>query len=261
TVRGNRNWMAAREGTLASEALGDLKPLLPVCTPGASDSASFDEVLELLHLSGRSLPHAVLMMIPEAWENHAEMDPARRAFYQYHANLMEPWDGPACLTFTDGTLIGAVLDRNGLRPGRFWVTEDGLVVLASEAGVLDLDPATIVRKGRLEPGRMFLVDTDQGRIVEDDEVKSQLASQRPYGEWIEGNTITLDSLPEREHVAHSPASVQRRQRAFGYTTEELKVILTPMANQGAEPLGAMGSDTPIAVLSSRPRLLFDYFTQ
>ncbi|MFD6178608.1 MULTISPECIES: glutamate synthase large subunit [unclassified Isoptericola] len=261
TVRGNRNWMAARESTMASEALGDLAPLLPVCTEGSSDSASFDEVLELLHLSGRSLPHAVLMMIPEAWENHAEMDPARRAFYQYHANLMEPWDGPACLTFTDGTLIGAVLDRNGLRPGRYWVTEDGLVVLASEAGVLDLDPATIVRKGRLEPGRMFLVDTAQGRIVEDDELKSQLASQRPYAEWVADNTITLDSLPEREHVAHSPASVQRRQRAFGYTTEELKIILTPMADTGAEPLGAMGSDTPIAVLSSRPRLLFDYFTQ
>ena len=261
TVRGNRNWMAAREGTLASELLGDLKPLLPICTDGASDSASFDEVLELLHLSGRSLPHSVLMMIPEAWENHAEMDPARRAFYQYHANLIEPWDGPACLTFTDGTLIGAVLDRNGLRPGRYWVTEDGLVVLASEAGVLDIDPATVVRKGRLEPGRMFLVDTDQGRIVEDDEVKSQLAAQHPYAQWVAEHTITLDSLPEREHVAHSPASVQRRQRAFGYTAEELKVILTPMAGTGAEPLGAMGSDTPVAVLSKRPRLLFDYFTQ
>jgi glutamate synthase (NADPH/NADH) large chain len=261
TVKGNRNWMAAREGTLASDVLGDLAPLLPVCSEGSSDSASFDEVLELLHLSGRSLPHSVLMMIPEAWENHAEMDPARRAFYQYHANLIEPWDGPACLTFTDGTLIGAVLDRNGLRPGRYWVTEDGLVVLGSEAGVLDIDPATVVRKGRLEPGRMFLVDTAQGRIVEDDEVKSQLAAQRPYAEWIEQNSIALESLPEREHVAHSPASVQRRQRAFGYTSEELKVILTPMANTGAEPLGAMGSDTPVAVLSSRPRLLFDYFTQ
>jgi len=261
TVRGNRNWMAAREGALASDALGDLTPLLPVCTEGSSDSASFDEVLELLHLAGRSLPHAVLMMVPEAWENHAEMNGARRAFYEYHANLIEPWDGPACLTFTDGTVIGAVLDRNGLRPGRYWVTEDGLVVLASEAGVLDLDPATIVRKGRLEPGRMFLVDTGQGRIVEDDEVKAQLAAQRPYARWIAENSISLESLPEREHVAHSPASVQRRQRAFGYTSEELKIILSPMANAGAEPLGAMGSDTPIAVLSSRPRLLFDYFTQ
>ncbi|GAB2473706.1 glutamate synthase large subunit [Xylanimonas ulmi] len=261
TVRGNRNWMAAREGTLASEALGDLAPLLPVCTDGASDSASFDEVLELLHLSGRTLPHAVLMMVPEAWENHAEMEPARRAFYEYHANLMEPWDGPAALTFTDGTLIGAVLDRNGLRPGRFWVTQDGLVVLASESGVLDIDPATVVRKGRLEPGRMFLVDTGAGRIVEDDEVKAQLAGQQPYQRWIDDNKITLASLPEREHVAHSPASVQRRQRTFGYTEEELRVILTPIANTGAEPLGAMGTDTPIAVLSSRPRLLFDYFTQ
>ncbi len=261
TVRGNRNWMAAREGTLSSELLGDLSPLLPICTPGASDSASFDEVLELLHLGGRSLPHAVLMMVPEAWENHAEMDPARRAFYEYHANLIEPWDGPAALTFTDGTLIGAVLDRNGLRPGRFWVTQDGLVVLASESGVLDLDPATVVRKGRLEPGRMFLVDTGAGRIVEDDEVKGQLAAQRPYQQWIDEYEITLESLPEREHVAHSPASVQRRQRTFGYTEEELKLILTPAGATGYEALGSMGTDTPIAVLSARPRLLFDYFTQ
>lgn len=261
TVRGNRNWMAARQGMLASDVLGDLSALMPVCSPGASDSASFDEVLELLHLAGRSLPHAVLMMVPEAWENSAEIDPALRAFYEYHAALIEPWDGPACLTFTDGTLIGAVLDRNGLRPGRFWVTEDGLVVLASEAGVLDLDPATVVHKGRLEPGRMFLVDTRQGRIVDDEEIKGQLAAQRPYAHWVAENSINLAQLPEREHIAHSPASVQRRQRAFGYTSEELSVILTPMANVGAEPLGAMGSDTPIAVLSARPRLLFDYFTQ
>jgi glutamate synthase (NADPH/NADH) large chain len=201
------------------------------------------------------------MMLPEAWENHRDMDPARRAFYEYHANLMEPWDGPASLTFTDGTLIGAVLDRNGLRPGRYWVTEDGLVVLASESGVLDIDPATVVRRGRLEPGRMFLVDTGDGRIIEDDEVKGQLAAAKPYQQWIDQYKITLESLPEREHVEHSSASVERRQRAFGYTQEELKVILTPMANTGAEPLGAMGTDTPIAVLSARPRLLFDYFTQ
>ncbi|NMR20705.1 glutamate synthase large subunit [Cellulomonas fimi] len=261
TVKGNRNWMAARESTLATDALGDLAPVLPVCSEGASDSASFDEVLELLHLAGRSLPHAVLMMIPEAWENHAEMDPARRAFYEYHASLMEPWDGPACLHFTDGTLIGAVLDRNGLRPGRYWVTEDGLVVLASEAGVLDLDPATVVRKGRLEPGRMFLVDTGAGRIVEDEEIKAQLAAQRPYAQWVEENAVALPDLPEREHVAHSRASVHRRQRAFGYTEEDLKVLLGPMAASGGEPLGAMGSDTPLAVLSNRPRLLFDYFAQ
>ena len=261
TVRGNRNWLAARQGTLASEMLGDLTPLLPVCSNESSDSASFDEVLELLHLAGRSLPHAVLMMIPEAWENHTEMDPARRAFYEYHSTLMEPWDGPAALAFTDGSLIGAVLDRNGLRPGRYWVTEDGLVVLASEAGVLDLDPSTVVRKGRLEPGRMFLVDTAQGRIVEDDEIKSQLASQRPYAQWVAERSVHLEQLPEREHVAHSTASVRRRQRAFGYTEEELRVILQPLASTGTEPLGAMGSDTPLAVLSSRPRLLFDYFTQ
>ncbi|KGM14341.1 glutamate synthase large subunit [Cellulomonas bogoriensis] len=261
TVRGNRNWMAARQSTLQSEVLGDLSPLLPVCTPGGSDSGTFDEVLELLHLGGRSLPHAVLMMVPEAWENHAEMDPDRRAFYEYHANLMEPWDGPAALTFTDGTLIGAVLDRNGLRPGRYWITDDGLVVLASEAGVLDIDPSTVVRKGRLEPGRMFLVDTGAGRVIDDEEVKSQLAAQRPYAQWIAEHEVFLDQLPEREHVQHSPASVRRRQRAFGYTEEELKVILTPMAKTGGEPLGAMGTDTPIAALSARPRLLFDYFTQ
>ena len=261
TVKGNRNWMAAREGTLASPALGDLSKLLPVCTPGASDSQSFDEVVELLHLGGRSLPHAVLMMIPEAWENHATMDPAVRAFYEYHSTLMEPWDGPACLTFTDGTLIGAVLDRNGLRPGRYWVTQDGLVVLASEAGVLDIDPATVVSKGRLEPGKMFLVDTGAGRIVANHEIKAALSAERPYAQWLAEHAVYLDQLPEREHVRHSPASVLRRQRTFGYTEEELRILLGPMATNGAEPLGAMGTDTPIAVLSSRPRLLFDYFTQ
>ncbi|UJP38927.1 glutamate synthase large subunit [Cellulomonas palmilytica] len=261
TVRGNRNWMAAREGMLASDELGDLAPLLPVCTPGGSDSGSFDEVLELLHLSGRSLPHSVMMMIPEPWENHAQMDPATRAFFEYHSTLMEPWDGPAAMTFTDGTLIGAVQDRNGLRPGRYWVTEDGLVVCASESGVLDIDPASVVAKGRLEPGLFFLVDTGQGRIIADAEVMSQLAAQRPYAQWVEENSVYLEQLPEREHVAHSAASVRRRQRAFGYTEEELKILLTPMAATGAEPLGAMGSDTPVAVLSQRPRLLFDYFTQ
>ncbi len=261
TVRANRNWMAARQSTLSSELLGDLAPLMPVCTPSGSDSGTFDEVLELLHLSGRSMPHAVLMMIPEAWENHAEMDPARRAFYEYHSTLMEPWDGPAALAFTDGTLVGAVLDRNGLRPGRYWITDDGLVVLASEAGVLDLDPSTVVRKGRLEPGRMFLVDTGAGRVISDEEVKRQLADQRPYAQWTAEHAIFLDQLPEREHVQHSPASVRRRQRAFGYTEEELKIILGPMGATGMEPLGAMGSDTPVAVLSERPRLLFDYFTQ
>ena len=265
TVKGNRNWMRARESQLASELFGggdkDLSRIFPVCTPDASDSASFDEVLELLHLGGRSLPHSVLMMIPEAWENHASMDASRRAFYQYHAAMMEPWDGPACVTFTDGTQVGAVLDRNGLRPGRYWVTDDGLVVLGSEVGVLDIDPAKVVRKGRLQPGRMFLVDTAEHRIIEDDEIKGTLATEQPYEEWLETGTIELHDLPEREHIVHTHASVTRRQQTFGYTEEELRVILAPMAKAGAEPIGSMGTDTPIAALSKRPRLLFDYFTQ
>ncbi|MBB2891343.1 glutamate synthase large subunit [Flexivirga oryzae] len=262
TVRGNRNWMRARESTLRSDIFGgDIERLFPICTESGSDSASFDEVLELLHLGGRSLPHAVLMMIPEAWENHATMDPARRAFYEYHSAIMEPWDGPACVAFTDGTLIGAVLDRNGLRPGRYAVTDDGLVVLASEAGVLDLDPARVVRKGRLQPGRMFLVDTAQGRIISDDEVKRDLAAEHPYEDWLHAGIIKLSERPEREHVWHTPASVVRRQQTFGYTHEELRILLTPMATSGGEALGAMGTDTPIAVLSDRPRLLFDYFSQ
>ena len=196
TLRGNRNWMAAREALLASDLIpGDLQRLSPIVTPDASDSATFDEVLELLHLGGRSLPHAVLMMIPEAWENHGEMDPARRAFYEFHSTLMEPWDGPALVSFTDGTVIGAVLDRNGLRPARYWVTEDGLVVLASEVGVLDVPPGSIVKKGRLEPGRMFLVDTAAGRIVDDAEIKGALAAELPYEDWLHAGLVHLDDLP------------------------------------------------------------------
>ncbi|MFE7236858.1 glutamate synthase large subunit [Streptomyces sp. NPDC057580] len=263
TVKGNRNWMKARESQLASSLFGSeqLDRIFPVCTPDASDSASFDEVLELLHLGGRSLPHSVLMMVPEAWENHDSMDPARRAFYQYHSTMMEPWDGPACVTFTDGTQVGAVLDRNGLRPGRYWVTDDGLVVLSSEVGVLDIDPAKVVRKGRLQPGKMFLVDTAEGRIIEDDEIKAGLAAEQPYQEWLETGEIELEDLPEREHIVHTHASVTRRQQTFGYTEEELRVILAPMARTAGEPLGSMGTDSPIAALSERPRLLFDYFTQ
>ncbi|WP_114422675.1 glutamate synthase large subunit [Nocardioides houyundeii] len=262
TVMGNRNWMRAREALLSSDLIpGDLDRLFPICTPGASDSASFDEVLELLHMGGRSLPHSVLMMIPEAWENHAEMDAKRRAFYAFHSAMMEPWDGPACVVFTDGSQIGAVLDRNGLRPSRYWVTDDGLVVLASEVGVLDLDPATVVRKGRLKPGRMFLVDTDEHRIIEDEEVKAELAADHPYDEWLHAGLISLDDIPEREHIVHTHASVTRRQQVFGYTEEELRILLTPMANAGMEPIGSMGTDTPIAALSEKPRLLFDYFAQ
>ncbi len=262
TVQGNRNWMRARESVLTSSIIpGDMTRLFPICTTGGSDSASFDEVLELMHLGGRSLPHAVLMMIPEAWENHPDIDPARRAFYEFHSTLMEPWDGPANVCFTDGTIIGAVLDRNGLRPGRYWVTEDGLVVLASESGVLDFDPATIVRKGRLQPGRMFLVDTAAGRIIDDEEIKAELAAAEPYADWLAAGLVHLEELPEREHIVHTHDSVARRQQTFGYTEEELRIILEPMARMGTEPIGSMGTDTPIAVLSNRPRLLFDYFQQ
>jgi glutamate synthase (NADPH) large chain len=262
TVMGNRNWMRARESQLDTDLIpGDLSRLFPICTEGASDSATFDEVLELLHLGGRSLPHAVLMMIPEAWENHTEMDPARRAFYEFHSMIMEPWDGPASITFTDGTQVGAVLDRNGLRPGRFWVTDDGLVVLASEVGVLDIDPDRVVRKGRLQPGRMFLVDLAEHRIIEDDEIKAELAAAAPYDDWLHAGLLRLTDLPDREHVVHTHSSVARRQQTFGYTEEELRVLLTPMAKAGAEPIGSMGTDTPVATLSGRPRLLFDYFAQ
>jgi glutamate synthase (NADPH/NADH) large chain len=261
TVQGNRNWMRTREAMLASDLIPGLDRAFPICTPGGSDSASFDEVLELLHLGGRSLPHAVLMMIPEAWENHDTMDADKRAFYRFHSSLMEPWDGPASVAFTDGTVIGAVLDRNGLRPSRYWVTDDDLVVMASEVGVIDVEPHRIVRKGRLQPGRMFLIDTEQGRIVDDEEIKRELAAEHPYGEWLDQGMTELSELPDREHVVFSHSSVLRRQQMFGYTHEELKIIVAPMAKHAMEPLGSMGTDTPIAVLSTKPRLLFDYFQQ
>ena len=261
TVQGNRNWMRTRESMLSSDLLPGLERAFPICAMGGSDSASFDEVLELLHLGGRSLPHAVLMMIPEAWENHATMDENKRAFYRYHASLMEPWDGPACIAFTDGTLIGAVLDRNGLRPSRYWVTDDDVVIMASEVGVVDIDQAKIVKKGRLQPGRMLLIDTAEKRIVDDEEIKSQLASAAPYSQWLEAGLVELADLPDREHVVFSRDSVLRRQQVFGYTHEELKIILAPMAKSGLEAIGSMGTDTPLAVLSTRPRLLFDYFQQ
>jgi glutamate synthase (NADPH/NADH) large chain len=271
TIRGNRNWMRAREALLQTDLFGrdaqgrGIERLLPVLDESASDSASFDACLELLHLGGRSLPHAVLMMIPEPWENHDHMDPALRAFYRFHATLMEPWDGPALIAFTDGTVIGAVLDRNGLRPGRYWVTEDGLVVLASEVGAADLDPATVVRKGRLQPGRIFLADTRAGRIIEDQEVKAALAAEHPYADWLETGLLHLDDLPDRagdsDLVRYRGQTLATRQRLFGYTEEELRVILAPMARAGSEPIGSMGTDTPVAVLSDRPRLIFDYFTQ
>jgi len=262
TVAGNRNWMRAREALLHSDLIpGDLARLLPVCDPEGSDTASFDEVLELLHLGGRSLPHAVLMMVPEAWERHEQMDPARRAFYRYHASLMEAWDGPANVCFTDGTLAGAVLDRNGLRPGRWWQTADGLVVLGSEAGLLPIEPERIVAKGRLQPGRMFLVDTAAGRIVDDEEIKADLAAAAPYADWLAEGIVELDDIAERPSVRYPHQDVVRRQLLFGYTIEDQKIILAPMARSGGEALGSMGTDTPLAVLSDRPRLLFDYFSQ
>jgi glutamate synthase (NADPH) large chain len=272
TIRGNRNWMRAREAQLAADVLGTdaegrgIERLLPIMpesstTGAASDSASFDACLELLHLGGRSLPHAVLMMIPEPWENNPHMDRDRREFYRFHASLMEPWDGPALIAFTDGTVIGAVLDRNGLRPGRYWVTSDGLVVLASEVGVLDIDPAQVVRKGRLQPGRIFLADTGAGRIIEDEEVKSALAAEHPYADWLHAGMVHLRDLPDRARELPDSRVLVVQQQMFGYTEEDLRILLAPMARTGAEPLGSMGSDTPLAVLSDRPRLLYDYFSQ
>jgi glutamate synthase (NADPH) large chain len=259
TVMGNRNWMRAREELIATDAIpGDLERLFPICTPDASDTATFDEALELLHLGGYELPHAVLLMIPEAWERHQTMSVEKRAFYDFHASLMEPWDGPASIGFTDGTVIGAVLDRNGLRPSRYWVTDDGWVVMASESGVLDIDPAKVVHKGRLEPGRMFLVDTAQGRIVADEEIKQTLATARPYGEWLAQGRFRLEDLPVHVEMAGpgDEGTLLTRQQTFGYTIEDLSILMTPMAASGGEALGSMGTDTPIAVLSKRSRLLY-----
>ncbi len=261
TVKGNANWMRARESQLRSDDLGNIEQLKPIVTPGASDSATFDEVLELLVLSGRSLPHAMMMMIPGAWEKQLDLDPQLRDFFEYHSMIMEPWDGPAAVVFTDGTLVGATLDRNGLRPGRFVVTEDGFIILASEIGVANIPAEKIVRKGRLQPGKMFLIDTAAGQIIEDEQIKSEVAAAQPWGAWLEENMINLRDLPEREHVRYSSSSVNRRQRVFGYTEEDLKEFIAPMARSGQEPIGAMGTDTPIAAISQHSRLLFDYFTQ
>ncbi|MBM4197226.1 MAG: glutamate synthase large subunit [Gammaproteobacteria bacterium] len=263
TLRGNINWMKAREARFSSEIFGeDMQKIPPIVNPNGSDSAMFDNVLELLVLAGRSLPHAIMMMIPEPWSNHTGMDDAKRAFYEYHSSLMEPWDGPASIAFTDGTRIGAVLDRNGLRPSRYYVTRDGLVVMASEAGVLDIPPERVVTKGRLQPGRMFLVDTELGRIVDDAEIKAQVASERPYRQWLNAHLIHLEKLPQApEAPAPDHDTLLQRQIAFGYTFEDQRLLIAPMARDGVEAVGSMGNDTPLAVLSSKPRLLFDYFKQ
>jgi glutamate synthase (NADPH) large chain len=262
TLRGNINWMQAREGLLKSTLFGDdLQKVLPVIRPGGSDTATFDNVLEFLVMAGRSLPHAVLMMIPEPWSGNPAMDPAVRAFYEYHSSIMEPWDGPASIAFTDGTVIGAMLDRNGLRPSRYCITDDDLVIMASEVGVLDIPPERIVRKDRLRPGKMLLVDTGAGRIVSDDEIKRTLAAQHPYADWIRQHLVDVEDLPLAYAERPDHHTVMRRQQAFGYTQEDLRLLLAPMALTGEEPIGSMGSDTALAVLSDRPRLLFDYFKQ
>ncbi len=263
TLRGNVNWMFARQSSFRSDVFGDdLRKVLPAVDVDGSDTAIFDNVLELLHLGGRSLAHAMAMMVPEPWSRDDAMPSARKAFYQYHSCLMEPWDGPASLAFTDGVRIGATLDRNGLRPGRYYVTRDGRVVMASEAGVLDIPPADVIAKGRLQPGRMFLVDTSQGRIVGDDELKDALATAHPYEDWVTTSMVRLEDLPEPAHVmGPDHETVLRRQEVFGYSAEDVKVIIDPMATTAADPVGSMGNDAPLAVLSDRPQLLYDYFKQ
>ncbi|HUW84806.1 MAG TPA: glutamate synthase large subunit [Phycisphaerae bacterium] len=263
TLRGNINWMHARQSLFKSDLFGgDMGKLFPIVTPGASDSAILDNAIELLYHSGRSLPHAVMMVIPEAWQNHERMPDEKRAFYEYHSCLTEPWDGPASIPFTDGHCIGAVLDRNGLRPSRYTVTKDGYVVMASETGVLEIDPANVAQKGRLQPGRMFLVDIDQGRIIDDEELKSEVCRRKPYRAWLEQNLVNLDDLPPGEKPRRmEPGQFDTLQRAFGYTLEDLRILVGPMAQSGKEPVGSMGNDTPLAVLSDRPRLLYDYFKQ
>jgi glutamate synthase domain-containing protein 2/glutamate synthase domain-containing protein 1/glutamate synthase domain-containing protein 3 len=263
TLRGNINWMHARESMFASEKYGpDLKKICPVCIAGASDSAVFDNALELLVLTGRSLPEAMSMLIPEPWQNHESMSDDLKAYYEYQSCLLEPWDGPASMAFTDGTLIGAVLDRNGLRPSRYWVTKGGLVVMASEAGVLKIPPEEVESKGRLRPGRMFLVDTAQGRIIADTEIKRSLAARRPYRQWLDDNLLTLDVLPPAAAAnGHAEEPLLKLQRTFGYTLEDLRILMAPMATDGQEAIGSMGNDVPLAVLSDRPQLLYNYFKQ
>ena len=264
TLRGNENWMIARQAQLASELFGDdLQQLLPIILEDGSDSAKFDNCLEFLYLSGRTIPHAMMMMIPEPWENYKSMGDAKRAFYEYHSCLMEPWDGPASIAFTDGTRIGAVLDRNGLRPSRYYVTKDDMVIMASEVGVLEIEPRRILTKGRLQPGRMFLVDTEKGRIVSDEELKQQVVSEHPYRKWLDENLIDFEDLPNAMHEEERNSHQQtlKRQQVFGYNYEDLRVNIGPMAMNSIQPIGSMGTDTPIAVLSDKPQSLYNYFKQ
>ena len=264
TLRGNVNWMKVREALLESDLFGDdLKKLLPIIEEDGSDSAVFDNCLEFLHLGGRTLPHALMMMIPEPWEHHESMDGARRAFYEFHGCLMEPWDGPASIAFTDGTMVGATLDRNGLRPSRYYVTKDDRVIMGSEVGVLEVDADNVLHKGRLQPGRMFLVDTEAGRIIADEELKAQVAAEHPYQQWLDEQLVDLHKLVAADHqpVTRSHEELLQRQQAFGFTFEDLSVHLRPMANDALWPIGSMGNDAPLAVLSDRPQLLYNYFKQ
>ena len=263
TLRGNVNAISAREMQFVSDKFGDdIKKVLPIVVPYGSDTATFDNVLEMLVLSGRSLPHAVMMMIPEAWSGHESMEEEKKAFYEYHSCLMEPWDGPASIAFTDGHYIGAVLDRNGLRPSRYLVTKDDLVVMASETGVLPIEPERVLKKGRLQPGKMFLIDTEEKRIIDDKELKHTYAARQPYGQWLKDNVVHLNDLPKPRKVhGLNEKTLLTRQRAFGYTIEDLNIILAPMVQDGEEAVGSMGADTPLAVLSQRPQLLYNYFKQ
>ncbi len=263
TLRGNINWMHARETLLASPVFGDdIKKLMPVVNPNGSDSAMFDNVVEMLVAAGRSLPHAMLMMVPEAWSGNDAMDAEKKAFYEYHSCLMEPWDGPASMGFTDGKVIGALLDRNGLRPSRYYVTKDDMVIMASEVGVLPVDPTNVAIKGRLQPGKMFLVDMGQGRIISDEEIKKSLVTRKPYAKWLKDNIVRFETLPEPpKYQEPDHATLLQRQKAFGTTLEDIKYVLTPMAAKGEEGVGSMGEDTPLAVLSERPKLLYNYFKQ
>ncbi|MCB1168597.1 MAG: glutamate synthase subunit alpha, partial [Leptospiraceae bacterium] len=255
--------MAARQMIMESPYYGkDLRRMLPIIMEGQSDSATFDTVLELLYMAGRSLPHAMMMMIPEAWGKKKGMSPEKRAFYEYHATMMEPWDGPAAVAFTDGKVIGATLDRNGLRPARYLETRDGLIIMSSEVGTLPVESSNVARSGRLQPGRMFLIDLEQGRIVDDEEIKEQIVNQKPYLEWIDSNMVRLSQLPDPPFVFQPDHdTIRERQRAFGYTSEEVMALMRPMAISGEEPIGSMGDDVSLAVLSEKPQPLYRYFKQ
>ena len=263
TLRGNINWMKARERQFQSDFYGDdVKDLVPVLNEAGSDSAMIDNALEMLVMCGRSLPHAMMMLIPEAWDGHLTMTDDKKAFYEYHSCLMEPWDGPASIVFTDGHAIGAVLDRNGLRPSRYYVLKDGMVVMASEVGVLDVDPQQIVTKGRLQPGKMFLIDTREGRIIDDAELKQKIAAEKPYRQWLNEHMIRISDLPPARTLPEPDhQTVLLRQQIFGYTHEDLRILMAPMARAGEEAIGSMGTDTPLAVLSDRAPSLFNYFKQ